>query len=111
MEINVTDKMESNEEPAEVPAPPDVSAESGSDVKPETEVESMETEKNDIKEVADVEMTEDQETEEVNVTEEKGEVEEAEKSEEKESKEVSGDAKPLLERFDISKRLHVNFLQ
>ena len=89
MEINVTDKMESNEELAEVPGPPDVSAESGSDVKPETEVEPMETEKNDSKEEADVEMTEDQETEEVNVTVEKEEVEEAEKSEEKESKEVS----------------------
>lgn len=89
VEINVTDKIESAEERAEEPSAQVASEENGNDVTPETELEPMEADKKDEKELADVEMEGDEIADEENVIEETRNTEVPEKLEEGEGKKVS----------------------
>ena len=89
VEINVTDKVESTEERTEEPSVQVASEENGNDVTPETDLEPIEADKKDEKELADVEMEEDEIVDEENVIEETRNTEVPEKLEEGEDKKVS----------------------
>jgi len=89
LEINVTDKTESTDEPVEEPSVQVASAESGNDVTPETEVEPIEEDQKDEKGKVDVEMKEDERADERNVIDEIRNTEVIEKPGEGEVKKVS----------------------
>ncbi|KAJ7372672.1 hypothetical protein OS493_017945 [Desmophyllum pertusum] len=89
VEINVTDRMESADEPSEEQGMQLVDIENGNDVKPEAEAEPMETDQKDETKI-DVELKVDQGTDEKNDNiEETTHAEVVEKSEEKGTTEVS----------------------